>query len=316
MPNYLPFKPHFALRNPHLQTIASYYLGNYKELSSKTSLIQLPDQDQVAVEISTPDRWTYKDRSVLMLHGVGGSHKSPYLARIGQKLLDRNIRVLRLNFRGVASGEGLSSHISHGGSSQDLHHVIESLQNSAPLSPLSVIGFSLGGNILLKLISEKDLSNSLDKVIAICPAVNLAKSSQMIEKWQNRLYQNSILKSLVRTVQSPQNRFSFQPEYSLSLCKTIREFDEVFTAPAAGFKSAKDYYTQSSCIHRLHLITQPCHLLFSQDDPLVDAKEVQELRLPPNLNLGITQRGGHMGYIQRSTQSAYWLDEIIFKWLC
>ncbi|MCH9632262.1 MAG: hypothetical protein S4CHLAM6_05930 [Chlamydiae bacterium] len=309
------FKPSIALRNPHLQTLLSYVLKREAEPQSNTRLIELPDQDLLALEMSTPKGWKPTDPTVLMLPGTAGSHQSPYLVRMANRLLENNIQAIRLNFRGIGSGMGHAKKISHGGASDELLHVIKALHKDFPSSPLSVIGFSLGGNILLKLAGENELSKYLKKIIAVCPPLSLLDSSQRLTRLQNRIYQQSIVKTIIRIVESPQSKFSYKPTKPLSKCRTLQEIDNLFTAPASGFDNAEHYYQECSCLQFIENITSPCNILFAQDDPLIDCSKINEIKLPQRVNLMKTRYGGHMGFLKSSYKNPFWMDEQLLSWL-
>ena len=310
-----PFSPNLALRNPHLQTLLSYVLKREAEPLSTTQLIPLPDGDCLALEISTPKSWKLSDPTILMIPGTAGSHRSPYLVRLTNRLLEKNCRAIRLNFRGIGTGLGLAKKISHGGASDELLHVIKELNENFPDSPLSLIGFSLGGNILLKLAGENELSQYLKKIIAVCPPLSLLDSSQRLTRLQNRIYQQSIVKAIIEIVESPKSQFSYKPKLPISNCKTLEEIDNLFTAPASGFSSAKDYYEKCSSLQFIPNITSPCHILFAQDDPLIDCSKINEIRLPQNIDLVQTRYGGHMGFLKNSIKNPFWMDEQLLRWL-
>lgn len=309
------FIPHFALKNPHVQTLLGYSLLRVKNPLSTTQFIKLKDGDQIALEISKPLAWKEDQTIVLLMPGTAGSHKSPYMIRMTKKLLEQNILVARLNFRGIATAQGLAKKISHGGASDDIEEAILALKKDYPQARLIVIGFSLSGNILLKLAGEKELSKIVYKIIAICPPLNLAISSQKLEEKQNKLYQQSIVSSIIEIVDSPSSSFAYKPLKPLSSCKTLRQFDELFTAPSLGFENAMDYYRQSSSLNLLTQIETPCQLLFSQDDPLIDCSEIQKMKLPSMVNLMITRYGGHMGFLQNSLSEIFWMDQMILHWI-
>ncbi len=309
------FNPNIILRNPHLQTLLSYVLKREAEPQSITQLIKLPDDDSLALEISTPKNWKLTDPTVLMIPGTAGSHRSPYLVRMTNRLLERNCKAIRLNFRGIGTGLGLAKKISHGGASDELLHVIKKLNANFPNSPLSLVGFSLGGNILLKLAGENELSQYLKKVIAVCPPLSLLDSSQRLDRLQNRIYQQSIVKAIIKIVESPQSRFSYKLKQPISKCKTLEEIDNLFTAPSSGFSSAKDYYEKCSSLQFIPSITSPCHILFAQDDPLVDCSKINVIKLPQNIELLQTRYGGHMGFLKNSLKNPFWMDEQLMRWL-
>src|SRR5215467_14477290 len=148
------FRPLPLLTNPHVQTLVAAKLAWSWEPPSVTRLVKLPDDDTIALEVSTPQGWQPDDQTVLLLHGLCGCHRSPYMQRMARKLLRCGIRAVRMNLRGCGSGRGLARSPYHSGQSADVLAVLESLQQACPRSPVTLVGFSLGGNISLKLAGE------------------------------------------------------------------------------------------------------------------------------------------------------------------
>lgn len=310
------FNPPRVLRNPHLQTLLSYAIKRSGHLQSTLDLMTLEDGDKIALEISTPTNWEKSAPTVLLMHGIGGSSQSPYLKRVASKLKSKNIQTVRLNFRGIGKGLGLAKKISHGGSSQDIYETILYLKSKYPQSPLTVVGFSLSGNMLLKLAGERSFINEIEKVIAICPAIDLATSSKRMNRWDNRIYKNSILSSLIEIVESKNSNFLYKSQKPLKECKSLWDFDNYFTAPASGFKSVTDYYQKSSAYSLISKIKNKTHLLFAQDDPLVSSSKIKEISLPTNIELVLTQYGGHMGFINGLFKSdPFWMDHLLMHWI-
>lgn len=311
------FRPFPFLKNPHLQTIISVYFGNNSPPPSFTQFIPLSDGDLLAAEISTPKDWTEENQTLILVHGLAGSSDSPYLVRLSHKFLSENKQVVRLNLRGSGKGEGLAYKPYHGGLSQDLYEVIQILNQNYPKSPLILIGFSLGGNMALKLAGEfLNLEALLKKVIAICPSISLEDSAHRLQKRSNYVYQRSFLNYLKKIVQSKKQKFSQSLNHALLTCSSLYEFDDLFTAPFWGFKNAKDYYNKCSSEACIPKITLPCHILFAKDDPLVNSDCLKDSILPSNIDLLITPYGGHLGFLGDPKYGPFrWMDEQILKWI-
>jgi uncharacterized protein len=140
---------HPLLTDPHLQTIVAAKVTFAREPLSTTCLVELPDGDRIALEVSTPTGWQPDDPTVVMLHGLCGCHRSPYMQRLARKLWRSGLRAVRMNLRGCGSGRGLARYPYHSGRSADVLAVLENLLQTTPQSPVTLIGFSLGGNIVL-----------------------------------------------------------------------------------------------------------------------------------------------------------------------
>ena len=310
------FKPIFGLKNPHLQTLLAHFISRFKEPQSVTQYVNLPDGDKLALEVTTPKTWKPHLPTVLLMHGIGGSHKSRYLIRMARRLSQLNIQAVRLNFRGIGSGVGLAKKISHGGATEDLDHAIKYIQKKHPSSPLVIIGFSLSGNLLLKHASDQKNLRGVKKIIAVAPPINLKDSAMRLEQKQNRLYQKSILKSIIDIIESPKSNFSFQVKDPLSSCTTLREFDTVYTAPCCGFIDVNDYYDKCSAAKFIAQIEMPCHILFAEDDPLVNCKLFNFNKLPSNFQVVVTKYGGHMGFLgSKEKEGVFWMDSLLLHWI-
>ena len=148
----LPFDPFPFFSGSHQQTIFGSFFSFQLQPPSSRKLIELPDKDKISLEITTPKNWKPTNPTVIMLHGLCGSHKSPYLVRITKKLAKKGIRSVRFNLRGCGSGKGLAKGIYHCGRSEDVLVALKELKKEHPNSPIVLIGFSIGGSIALGII--------------------------------------------------------------------------------------------------------------------------------------------------------------------
>lgn len=314
---YRDFHPYPYLSSPHLQSIFGYYFASVDNPESTTHLVHLEDGDQIALEISTPENWTPRSPTVLMVHGLGGSHESTYLKRLAQLTLEKGARAIRMNLRGCGTGKGFAKKGYHGGLSQDLKEVIVKLYEAHPLSPLSLVGFSLSGNTTLKLLGEDPhIHHYLERAVAVCPAISLEESSLRFKSFPNTMYQRSFLKTLVQTVKEQENEFPDGLLTSLQKCRSLYEFDELFTAPFWGFSDAKDYYTKSSSCHLIPNIKLNTHILFAADDPLIHFSHLDLQAIPSHVEVVITKHGGHMGFVGHPKKGPVrWMDHQIIHWL-
>ncbi len=315
------FRPFPLLANAHVQTILATYRFT-REPKSERRLLDLDDGDQLAVEVTTPEAWTPRDRTVVMVHGLCGCHGSAYLVRLASKMHRRGMRAVRVNLRGCGSGAGFARGIYHSGRSEDMRRVVEVLRQECPEGRLDLIGFSLGGNISLKLAGElaDDGGDWLDQVIGICPPVDLAACARMLgEAWKAR-YERFFVKLLYQAVAERRARFPDigpvdLPESPAGV--SIHEFDDLYTAKFGGFESADDYYARASARPLLEKIRVPCRILFAEDDPFIDANACDDLDLPANVEVEKTRRGGHLGFLGSPFRRGgfRWMDSRIFEWL-
>jgi predicted alpha/beta-fold hydrolase len=293
------FRPLPLLTNPHAQTLIAATLTMSREPPSMTSLVQLLDGDMIALEVSTPQGWRPYDPTVVLLHGLCGCHRSPYMQRLARKLLRHGLRAIRMNLRGCGSGKGLARYPYHSGSSADVLAVLDRLYQDAPASPVTLVGFSLGGNIALKLAGEMSATvpENLQRVIALCPPADLVACAHLLSQPTNRLYNRYFTRLLCADVAYRHARFPDLPPVALPDGLSLYEFDEYYTAPQGGFRDALDYYRQCSAAPLVPRIPVPCHILFAADDPLIDAHVFDGVVLPTNVQVIRTSHGGHLGFL-------------------
>lgn len=315
----LPFDPFPLLSGSHQQTILGSFLHWHKEPPSVTKLIPLSDGDKIAIEVTTPENWQPTDRTIIMVHGLCGSHRSSYLVRMTKRLSAIGIRCIRYNMRGCGSGRGHAKRIFHSGRSEDLLEVLQALKKEHPDSPHTVMGFSLGGNIVLKLAGElgQDAVGYVEQFIAVSPPADLFISVQFLNATSNRFYERYFLRLLKNNVQMREELFPDIPKSNLPNVLTIYQFDELYTAPQCGFNSALEYYEKCSSKPLIPNIKVPCRILFSEDDPLICSSTLDDLELPKNVHLFKSKKGGHMGFLATpwKTNDFHWMDQLLESWI-
>lgn len=305
---HLDFKPAFGLSSHHLQIVLSAFLPSGKAPPSEQMFVDIGKGDKLSCHVSTPPLWDPKGRTIVLIHGLGGSHHSRYMVRMARKLYARNDKVVRVNLRNCGSGKGLSSLPYCGGNSQEIREVLEKVKNEYPDSEIQLIGFSLGGNIVLKMAGEMgDDANRLIKTcIAICPSINLEQSVRAIERKEYQLYHAYYLKSILKQA------------HQWLPCKinSLFEFDDKLTGPLWGFSGAKEYYQACSSEYFLNKIACDTHLMFAKDDPFISLDSLAKMSLPKSVHIWVTQYGGHMGFLGKFTKPKefQWMDQQLLKW--
>lgn len=315
----LNFRPFPLLKNQFLQTTIGSFVNFYKEPPSYTQFIKLPDEDQIALEITSPPNWEADGMIVLMIHGLCGSHKSSYMIRMANRLSKMQIKVVRLNLRGCGSGRGYAKKIYLSDSSGDVLHALKHLKHIHPNSYIILIGFSLGGNIALKLVGElgEKAKEFIQELIAISPPINLEKSAYLLGRPDNRFYEKYLIDLLVDDVYFRHEQFPDLPSINISKKIGILEFDEMYLAPFDGFSSVQEFYQASSSLPVIPNITIPCKILFALDDPIVEHNQLESTFLPSNIVVYKSTGGGHMGFLSRpnKTTGIRWLDGVLLSWI-
>lgn len=305
----LKFKPLLGLSSKHLQMIISTYIPAGKAPPSKNWLVNLGEEDRLCCSVSTPDSWNKNDKTVVLIHGLGGSEQSRYMVRMARKLYERGERAVRINLRGCGSGKGLSKRPYCAGNSSDILHVLKNLKEESPDSDLYLIGFSLGGNIALKLAGELSESgeNLIKTVIAVCPPFDLKQTMLSIQQKKNFLYHGYYLKQMLHQAGA----------WVAKKVQSIYEFDNHVTAPLWGFSGANDYYEKCSCVQFLNQITIPSHLICAEDDPFISLDHLKNASISSKVNLWKTRYGSHMGFLGRTRDSwsFQWMDQLLLDFI-
>lgn len=251
-----------------------------------------------------------KNPTLLVLHGMEGSSSSHYVLGITQKALDFGFNVVRMNMRNCGGTTELTPTLYNGGMSPDVLAVVRELKEKDRLEKIFLSGCSLSGNIVLKCAAELGTGGPtlIAGVCAVSPSVDLALSVDRLSQGFNRIYQWRFLQGLKTKLIDKTRHFphlyDFQPR---DYVKTIKEFDDTYTAPQAGYGTADNYYSQCSSLPMLNGIRTPTLIIHAQDDPLVPFSSFCELN-NPLITLVAPAYGGHGGFIHRSHEEPPALD--------
>ena len=309
------FVAHRALRNPHAMTIAAVFWRRGCPLlpASQTRLFETEPGTQVRAEC----HWQKDAQSratLVVLHGLEGSSESGYIMGTAERAWLAGFNVVRLNQRNCGGTERLTPTIYHSGMSGDIRAVISELIALGGMAGIFAVGFSMGGNLVLKMAGEwgSEAPHELRGVVAIAPALDLEACAQALEAPQNFLYERHFVMRLKERIARKARIF---PEvYSgikgLAGVRTVREYDDVVTAPLAGFRDASDYYARSSAGPLLGRIARPTMILTAEDDPIVPIASIR--RAIPERNgrvrLLSTRHGGHCAFISASGEERFWSE--------
>ena len=315
-----PFEPPAWLRSSHAQTVAGRYLANGdSRLEATAHEVKLEDGDRLCVLESVPRGWSLADPAAVLVHGLAGCARSPYIVRFARRLVRLGVRVVRMNLRGAGAGFGLARSIYHAGRSDDLRSVIDWVSRRAPGSPIALAGFSLGASLALKVAAEAADRpvNGLDCVLAANPPIDLSACAEAMRRPENRLYHWNFVRWLRAEVTRLHRVFPELGPPGLQQVRSVYEFDDRYTAPRNGFASALDYYTRSSALPLIPRIGLPGLVVHAADDPFVPAAPFHKVRFPANLSLELVRQGGHLGYISRVPWQGdrRWLETRMAVWL-
>jgi hypothetical protein len=319
MTEELKFDPMPLFKGSFRQTIFATIPSILHRPISHTKFVLLPDKDHLALEVTVPNTWKKNDLTVLMIHGLCGSHNSPILVRLAKKLQDINVRSIRLNLRGCGSGKGKAKKIYHAGQSEDVYEAIKAIHNDTPDSKIILMGFSLGGNIVLKLAAELSVGNInlLKKVIAINPPVDLHASINLLASAENQVYERYFINLLKKDIKFRYKKFPDIEKIEYPKKFHFYDFNNLYIVPQYGYKDLNDYYKRCSSKFLIPAINIDTNILFSEDDPIIKIQDFENFCMPSSVHLFKTKNGGHLGYFSKpgKSKSFYWIDDLILKWI-
>jgi hypothetical protein len=305
-----PFRPHRFFRGGHAQTLASFAWPRRYRLRApgdETRLFKVAPDSQVLAHC----RWQnnrVEHPTLVLWHGIEGSSNAVYMLATAQKAFRLGFNVVRMNLRNCGGTEHLTPTLYHGGLSEDLGAVLKELIQRDGLGRLFLLGFSLGGNMVLKLLGEygEQAPKELVAVCAISPSVDLAASGNSICQRSNWIYHRDFVRRLKSRIRL---KGKLYPELydtrALHLIRTIREFDDRFTSVAHGFTDAADYYHRASALRVIGKIRVPTLIIHAQDDPFIPFAPLRDpsVRSNPYILLLDPERGGHVAFIQAKPET-------------
>ncbi|MFG0261971.1 MAG: YheT family hydrolase [Novipirellula sp. JB048] len=317
------FEPHRLLRSGHLQTLATVARGGAIGLPARQHVVELVDGDAVVLHETCPADWPEEGRSVLLVHGLSGCHRAPYMIRLAKRFHRQAARVFRIDMRGCGEAFGLAKQLTHAGRSDDLLAALETIATLAPRGPLGVVAVSLGGNQILRALGRIGAGRDprpgwfdrLDRVVAVCPPIDLVRCSENMQRRLLRPYNYYFIRQLMsRIPPRVRARDEFAAQLAQPRPRTLRELDERFTAPLSGFSGAMEYYERSSAANHIGAVEVPTLLLAAGDDPVVPVECFSESKHPWSdaTTRLISKHGGHVGFIDR--QRNCWMDRVIADW--
>lgn len=310
------FVPHPALTGGHRMTVYAWARRRqFPDLSpTESRLFQVAADTQVLGQC----HWQPEPRrapTAILLHGLEGSSESHYMLGLAHKATRRGFNVVRLNQRNCGGTESLTPGLYHSGLTADPLAVIRELRDRDGLDAFVILGYSLGGNIALKLGGEIASNEAMGvrAVAAVSPPIELAHCVDALERAPNLAYHWNFLRGLRSRLQ--RKAALFPERYDLTLlrrARTVRAFDDLFTAPHNGFDGAADYYHRASARRVLERLAVPALLVTALDDPFVPpgAAEDHALDEIAALTRVVTRFGGHCGYVgrRRTTDDGYWAE--------
>ena len=319
-----PFRPHPLFTNGHAQTVAAFAWPRRRSL-------QVAQQDEArtfevepGVRVLAHCRWQTDRRAhptLVVVHGLEGSSESKHVLGTAHKAFRAGFNALRLNLRTCGDTQHLTPTLYHSGMTGDLLVVIRELIAEDKLTDIFLGGYSLGGNMSLKLAGDEGarLPRELRAVFAVSPPVDLAACAEMIRWRSNWIYQSDFMRRLRRRIRIAHKLYPDRYDVSdLHAVRTIREFDARFTAPAGGFRDVDDYYTRASALPRSPDIRRPALIIHAQDDPFIPFASFRDPRLTTNpfVVLLTPPHGGHVGFVAADAngqEDRFWAENRVVE---
>ena len=290
------------LRGGHRQTLWGHFISPPRlEFIPETVQIPVSNGDELVCYLH---RGT-SHLVVCLCHGLAGSSNSNYIIRMGNALVRAGHSVLLMNHRGAhftGRGEALQmKELYHSGRSDDFSKMFQWIRNEMPGKFVVGAGFSMSANIMLLNLAGYKSDYQPDFGIAVNAPINLADASSRLDSGFCQLYARNFTKDLgnMRNING--------------LKMSLKEFDDTITAPSAGFRDRNDYYEQCSAIKYISNIKAPALVLTAEDDPFISSEFYKQVKWPDNVVVRIEKVGGHLGYIQRPTdsKSIRWMDDFL-----
>ena len=313
------FEPRESLQNGHFMTLYSW--GNPRDFPRLPAPVTRYFDVAPAARVVADCHWhaePWTHATLVALHGLNGSSQAHYMRGIAAKAFARGMNVVRLNQRNCGDTEHLSEGLFHSGLTADAARVIDELTRVDGLPAIGVAGYSLGGNLALKLAGEYGAfaPASLIGVAAVSPIIEIEACTRALERPENALYQWNFMRDLKRRMRRKDHTQPGRYDLAgLDAVKTVREFDQAYTAPYFGFRSAEDYYHRASSMRVVDRIRVPALIITAQDDPFVPTQPFLDPKVTgnPHIDLRLSPHGGHCGFVgpRAGEDDGYWAEDQI-----
>jgi predicted alpha/beta-fold hydrolase len=312
-----PFVPYRLLKQGDAQTLGAYLWPRRFHLRDHSDDEERLFEVEAGSQVLAHCRWQ-PDRAeqptLVMWHGMEGSTASAYMLTTADKMFRTGFNVVRVNFRNCGGTEHLSPTLYHGGLTDDLRAVIDELIARDRLSRIFVAGFSLGGNMVLKLAGEygDNPPAELKAICAVSPSIDLRASTNLIARPRNWIYQQDFLRRLKNRIKVKEKLFPGRYDSRiLDSIRSVEQFDNEYVAPHFGFADANDYYAKASSRPFIGRIRIPTLIIHAKDDPFIPFDPLRDPSIASNpyvLLLG-TEQGGHVAFVSANAgEERFWAE--------
>jgi uncharacterized protein len=314
------FEPHPLLRSGHAQTIVTAFTPRRFDITpAEARLFQVDPQSRLLGNCHWQPGKGKDVPVIVIVHGLEGSSDSNYVRGIAEKAFLRGFHVVRLNQRNCGGTETLTPTLYNSGMSGDYRAVLEELSNADGFEQIFFVGYSMGGNLVTKMAGEYGaaIPKALRGVCGVCPALDLAACADALERRENFLYQRHFVTNLMSRYARKQKLFPDRYALDgLSPVRTVRQFDDVITAPQFGYRDAQEYYDDVGAKRLIAQVRVPLLLITAQDDPFVPYASFLPAKISENpaIRFIAPRHGGHCGFISRHTGTErFWAEQRIVE---
>lgn len=315
-----PFNPSFTLKNRHIQTLYSTFFRKLPNLSLEIETYPLEDGDFLECHWYNKPELNSNKPIIILFHGLAGSYKSPYIQGVMSEAKKNGFASVLMHFRGCSGKENRLPRSYHSGDSGDALSWINTVSSRFPNSKIFTVGYSLGGNMMLKLLGELGKDSPITASVSVSAPLELDRCADAIDNGFSKLYQWHLLKSLKSSLTRKFEKHNMESlvtikKENIKDITTFWEFDEAYTAPVHKFDSAQDYYTKCSSRQFLKDIVTPTLIIHSSDDPFMDETIIPKPNeLSKSVTLELSKYGGHVGFIEGTLLNPhYWLEKRILS---
>jgi len=317
------FVPRRGLSNGHAQTIVGNFLPRpplHIETTAEEIEVDPLDGSRVLCHCHwQPESDRANRMTVILVHGLEGSSNSRYIQGVTARAWAAGFNVVRMNMRNCSDTEELTPTLYHSGLSDDVGAVINYFATRFGLKSVALVGYSMGGNLVLKLAGEWGDKPPLTAVATVCPVIDLAPGSDALHEPANRLYEYRFLYGLMRRYR---RKASLHPDRYLAdvpgPVRSLREFDDKIVARYCGYKDADDYYHRAAAARVIHRVAVPTLVLVAKDDPFIRLLPETRAALLANSHISFveTDHGGHCAFLSRDQGDAiHWAEATLVRYL-
>ncbi|MCA6073609.1 YheT family hydrolase [Fulvivirga sedimenti] len=293
--------------SPHLETIIPALFRRVKDVIYQRERIETPDGDFLDLDWIRDNR----DHLIIISHGLEGDSQRPYIKGMARAFSKKGYDILAWNFRGCSGEMNRKPRFYHSGATEDLRHIIShALKNG--YEKISLVGFSLGGNLTLKYLGEGSVPAQIQNAVTFSVPLHLLSSCEQISQPGNWMYSRRFLVNLKEKIRLKEAALPGSMDVTLlDNIKTLIDFDNAYTAPLHGYRDAVDYYEKCSALYFLDKIETPTLLINARNDPFLSEKcyPVTELADHPYITFRVPHQGGHVGFTSFNPHGVFWSEQ-------